>query len=124
MSWADLVADLVRDWRAKAYLFREHAHQATAIAYETCAEQLESELHTLSQEHLTLAGAALLGGYSEDHLGRMVREGRIPNAGRRGAPRIRRADVPIKPNGVACAPSRAQVDREQIVRSVIDEGVG
>ena len=45
---------------------------------------------------MTLAQAAVASGYSADHLGREVREGRIPNAGRPHAPRIRRANLPRK----------------------------
>lgn len=50
---------------------------------------------------LSLPQAAARSGYSADHLGRLVREGRVPNAGRKGAPRVRVADLPRKP---ACLP--------------------
>jgi hypothetical protein len=43
---------------------------------------------------LTLAAAAAESGLSVDHLGKLIRDGTIPNAGRKGAPRIRSADVP------------------------------
>ena len=46
---------------------------------------------------LTLAAAAQRSGYSPDHLARLIRTGAIPNAGRRGAPRIRLADLPTRP---------------------------
>ena len=35
-------------------------------------------------------------GYTAAHLSELIRQGRIPNAGRIGAPRIRRADLSIK----------------------------
>jgi hypothetical protein len=50
---------------------------------------------------LTLTDAATLSGYSADHLGRLVREGTVPNAGRPNAPRIRSQDLPRKPRGLA-----------------------
>jgi hypothetical protein len=37
-----------------------------------------------------------VSGYSADHLGELVREGKIPNAGRKNAPLIRRLDLPMK----------------------------
>ena len=40
--------------------------------------------------------AARVSGYTADHLGALVKRGKIPNAGRTGAPRIRRQDVPRK----------------------------
>ena len=54
---------------------------------------------------LTLAEAALESGYSVDHLRHAVASGQIANAGRRGAPRIRRADLPKKPGAPATAPA-------------------
>jgi len=50
-----------------------------------------------ADELLNLRTAARESGYSADHLGRLVHEGKIPNAGRPHAPRIRRADLPRKP---------------------------
>lgn len=43
---------------------------------------------------LTLEAASRRSGYSKDHLSRLIREGVIANAGRRGAPRIRLGDLP------------------------------
>jgi hypothetical protein len=45
---------------------------------------------------LTLRQAAALSGYSIEHLARLIRQGRIPNAGRRCAPRLRKGDLPIR----------------------------
>lgn len=58
------------------------------------AADLESALREMEQEALPLAEAAAESGYSGDHLGRLVREGVIPNAGRKHAPRICRSDLP------------------------------
>lgn len=49
-----------------------------------------------AEELLNLRQAAAVSGYSEDHLGRLVREGNIPNHGKLGAPLLRRADLPHK----------------------------
>ena len=43
---------------------------------------------------LSLKEAAIRSGYSAEHLARLIRQGRVSNAGRRFAPRIRVADLP------------------------------
>ena len=47
-------------------------------------------------EPLNLTQAAAESGYSADYLGRLVKNGTIPNAGRPNAPRIQRASLPRK----------------------------
>ncbi len=48
-------------------------------------------------ELLNLTQAALRCGFSPDSLGRMLRDGRLTNWGRKGSPRVRAADLPRKP---------------------------
>lgn len=95
-------------WRAKAEEIRRFAPTA-AEAFEACAEELEQAQRAHDQEPLRLRQAALEGGYDEDSLGRMVKEGRIKNVGRKGAPLIRRCDVPRKPRPVAEATRSLQL---------------
>ena len=52
---------------------------------------------------LNLQEGARESGYSPDHLGRLVKAGEIPNAGRENAPRILRKHLPRKP-GVGLTP--------------------
>ncbi len=87
------LADLSASWRTLAAALRPYA-PAAALAYEQAADQLEAALEAQQNARLTLHEAARESGFSPDHLGRLVREGRIPNAGRPHAPRIRRADLP------------------------------
>lgn len=47
---------------------------------------------------LSLRQAAAESGYHEDSLGRLVRQGKIPNVGRLHAPKIRRRDLPKRPS--------------------------
>jgi hypothetical protein len=54
-----------------------------------------------ADELLTLTEAARESGYSADHLRLLIRQAKIPNAGRRRAPRVRRRDIPRKPGGGA-----------------------
>jgi hypothetical protein len=92
---------LHRRWRQKAELFRQHGHEATARAYELCSTELEAVLRQGQDQLLDLQEAARESGYSPDHLGRLLRSGTIPNSGRRNAPRIRRGDLPRRPEVAA-----------------------
>ncbi|MHB1863402.1 MAG: hypothetical protein ACYCVL_10570 [Gemmatimonadaceae bacterium] len=60
-------------------------------------EELEDVLRGADEEPLTLEQAANESGYSADHLRKCVADGTVPNAGAKGRPRIRRADLPRKP---------------------------
>lgn len=94
--------DLLERWRLEAASCRRFGAEPTALAVERCAKDLEEWTRTRDLEALTLAAATTESGLSYSALQRAVREGRIPNAGTPGRPRIRRADVPRK------APGRTQ----------------
>lgn len=72
------------------------------VAGEMVADQiiadLESAIEDSSSELLTIGDAAQRSGYSVHHLSRLVRDGTIPNAGRKGAPRVRLGDLPARPS--------------------------
>lgn len=82
-------------------MFADHGAGGQAETLLRCAEDLTAELRELLHEELTIADAADESGYSEDHLRRLVREGTLPNAGENGAPRIRRRNLPRKPDARA-----------------------
>ncbi len=75
---------------------------------------------------LTLTEAAEESGFSADHLGRLVHDGKIPNAGRPGAPRISRRHLPRKTGAaksrLAAKPPLREISTAQIVQSVIEQG--
>jgi len=81
---------------------------------------MEQALREQREQRLTLAAAAERSGYSADHLGRLVRTGRLPNAGHRGAPRVRAGDLPMRPArfGVA-APRSGSYDPIADARSLV-----
>ena len=87
---------LASAWRARAELLRQHGAEQAAKTAEALADELEASLRAADEVPLTLAQAAAASSYSEDHLARQIREGKLPNAGRRGAPRIRVRDLPRK----------------------------
>jgi hypothetical protein len=90
----DALADT---WRARAAELRAWGAGANAETLERAAAELEEAIAAGATELLSLEDAAELSGYTADHLGRLVRLGRIPNRGRPNAPRIQRSDVPAKP---------------------------
>jgi len=89
--------DLPQTWREKAQRLRSFGCTEAACTLEHCATELEASFKSHANGRLTIADAAKVSGYSEERLRRLVRDGLIPNAGRPNAPRIRRADVPLKP---------------------------
>lgn len=93
----DPVSDLIQEWREEAEPLRRYGADSLAQAAEQHAEQLEAALDARQLNTVTLEEAAELGGYSYSHLQRLVDDGTIPNAGRKGAPRIFWKDVPRKP---------------------------
>ena len=112
---------LVSQWRDEADTLRKRVAASQAAVLESCADELECAVRERDDELLNLTAAASLSGYSREHLGRLVREGRIPNAGRQKAPKIRRADLPKKgtlpeeDSGLQFSPT----NRREVVRSVV-----
>ena len=122
------VEGLPADWRRQAKSLRRYGGDTPAAAIERCADDLEATLVERDETTFSLVEASRESGYSPDHLGRLVRDGKIPNAGRPGAPRIalkdlpRKAHVPSEP-GLVDKPRRRQVSNVQIVQSIIEKGI-
>lgn len=125
-----MFAPLVRSWRDFALELRNRsADPRGAAIYETVAVELEQFLKTADCEVLTPAEAEEWSGYTADHLHRLVASGDLTNHGRKGAPRYRRSELPIK-----TASRRTHLrgrtepgnvrSREQIARAAITQFVG
>ena len=115
-------------WRTQAKALRRYGGETPAVALESCAAELEATLRERDETTLSLTEAARESGYSADHLGRLVRDGRIPNAGRPGAPRIARSHLPRKTQAPATPllvekHRRGEVSNAQIVQSIIERGI-
>ena len=118
-------------WRRQAKTLRRYGGRALATALERCADELEGTIQEHDDATYSLTEAARESGYSREHLGRLVRDGKIPNAGRPGAPRIARRDLPRKQPGpdspfappLAQERGRRQVSGRGIVRSIIEKGI-
>ena len=88
---------LAGSWRERAQRLQDWGSgEGPSRAWELAATELEQALREQEGETLNLQEAASESGFSSDHLGELVRQGKLTNAGRRNAPRIRRADLPVK----------------------------
>lgn len=87
---------LPNHWRATAADLRLYGAVGEATALETCAAELERAEREYVVEELTLEQAAVELGLKADTVGRLLRDGKIPNAGGKGRPRVRRCDLQHK----------------------------
>ena len=87
--------DLVTAWRNRARELEPYA-APVAVAFEKAADELEAALSAGADAIVPLNDAARRSGYSPDHLGRMVRDGRLTNHGTKHRPRVRLGDLPRK----------------------------
>ena len=112
------ISELTHRWRARAEDLQRFA-PAAAEAFRECAEQLAAAMESV-EETVSLPEASRLGGYTVEYLQRLVRAQKITNVGKKYRPRIRRADVPVKPGHL---PEVADVlhipDRRRIVAEAL-----
>ena len=115
--------EIVERWSARAQEFKRLG--AMVDAYRLISEliiELEGLFREEDSDVLTLEQAAEYSAYSVDHLARSVRSGAIPNAGRKGQPRVRRGDLPRKSGALRNEmpePILAVNTRRQIAQSVV-----
>lgn len=113
--------DLAETWLQDADVLERHGDDRGAELLRLHAGELQGAIREHRREALTLAEAAEASGYSRSHLRHLVADGTIPNAGRSGAPRILRRDLPVKPgSGRGPAPGDVEGDAEEIVKSLGD----
>ena len=86
--------DLRERWVRRRDEFRKlRASVDGAVICEEVLTDLEVLHRHRSETALTLSQAAEISGFSKDHLARLVRQGKLTNLGRRGAPRIRLSEL-------------------------------
>ena len=105
----DIPASLLPLWRERAAYLQQFGDPQSARLWQLAAVELEHALKAVGDETLTLVEAAALSGYSVDHLGWLVKKGKLANHGRKHAPRIRRADLPVKTTSKPGRPVRPQI---------------
>ena len=76
-------AQLVEQWRSTAAVLLKFGAEGQGRAIERCAQDLEEALEGGAADVLTLPEASTESGYSRERLAELVREGKIPNAGRK-----------------------------------------
>ena len=87
--------ELAQRWRQDADLLDRYEPNLARVCRDH-ADALDAATRSVADDALDLAAAARESGYSPDRLRHKVAAGEIPNAGRKGSPRIRRGDLPIK----------------------------
>lgn len=92
------LADLIARWESRG---ADLARLRASVDAETIVAEFVADLTALdrveSVDVVTLREASRIGGYSVDRLQHLVANGQLKNAGQKGRPRIRRADIPTKP---------------------------
>ena len=96
MTQSEGVAALMAKWEGDATALERYADERGAAVCRLHVAELGEAIRAAQDEVLTLAEAALESGFSGSHLRHEVSGGVIPNAGKKGAPRIRRGDLPMK----------------------------
>ena len=117
--------ELLAKWQAR----QEDWHRlGVQVGGAAVADEILTDLHAMmgasALEPLTLREAAMLSGYTVDHLQRLVAAGQLENIGRKGRPRIRRGDLPVKPGHrlPSDEPDSQFATRRRIVASVATQG--
>ncbi len=89
---------LAAGWREEGAMLERRGLEREARMVESFACELEQRLRTWLDELLTLDAAAGEVGTTYDAIRKRIARGDLPNSGRQGAPRIRRADL-LNANG-------------------------
>lgn len=110
--------DLAQRWLEEAETLARYRDERGAEVCRMHAAELGAAIESHESEALTLVQAADASGYSTEHLRHLVSNGTIPNAGRKGSPRIRRGDLPLKPGNRASDGFDAAAEAQKIIGSI------
>lgn len=97
MTISDLMNNLLERWEHESDLLRRHGAIGSAQTKAADLAELREWWRDVMLEELTLEEAVAYSGLAYDTIRRKLAEGEIPNAGRKGRPRVRRGDLPMKP---------------------------
>ena len=116
------LAGLVAEFRAEAERLAQWGAAGNAATLRRAADMLEAALRAQEQTPLTLQQAAAESGLSAEHIGRLVRQGKLKNVGRKHAPRVLRGDVARKGDHLPDAPASAMLGRSKaaIARAIVN----
>ena len=116
-----LTNELASQWENDAQLMAQYGSPQQADVLRHCSRKLFEVIKSEKDVLLTLTLASQVSGYSADHLGRMVGEGRLTNYGRKGSPKLRLGDLPKKPRAVVAANSGGYTPNAD-ARSILSRG--
>ena len=115
--------DFVGKWAAEAESMRQRGVLTSGGALlDEVLRDFGTVIRGQGEDLLTLTQAASESGYSAEYLGALIRQGRLANAGRPHAPRIRRQDLPRKASGLPPRPPGCKLvgaTPRQIARAII-----
>lgn len=106
---------LASRWRTEAETLDRYGDGRGATVARLHADELEQAAADLAAEALTLSEAAAESGYSERRLRELLTSGEIPQAGKKGAPRIRRGDLPRKPGSATPSDYDVEADAHDLL---------
>ena len=105
----DALMQTCRRLRKDAETVRALGGGQTATTIEACVDEFELAIETWLDERLTPTQAGLEGPLSAATVAKHVREGRLPQAGRRGAPLVWRRDLIGVPKSVDLSRAIGQI---------------
>lgn len=115
--------EFIGKWTNEAEAMRQRGVLVSgALLVEEILRDFDAVTRGRANELLTLADGAAESGYSAEYLGAMIRQGKIQNAGRPHAPRIRRQDLPRKASRLPDPPPSLKLvgaTPRQIARAII-----
>lgn len=80
-------------WRDDAHVLHRRGDERGAGLLRTLAGELDEAVRATADQILTLTEAAQRSGRAVDTVRKAVSQARLPNAGRKGKPRVRAGDV-------------------------------
>jgi hypothetical protein len=125
---ASSITDRAHQWRSDAEVFRRYGQEALAALLEKLAADLEADCLS-AEQRVSFADAPHLSGYSQAHLRRLIRQGKLPNLGTKKKPEFLLTDLPRKPGynpektKLAADSDQAQIAKyKQVARAVVQGG--
>jgi hypothetical protein len=97
-------------WETDERCFRRYGQAQIADVLLKCRQDLEESWREQLLDELSLEEAAVYSGWSYDTVQKKIRSGQLPNSGTKGAPRVRRCDLPSRAPGYPCPSAEGSND--------------
>lgn len=113
---AAALTKLADRWEADAGTLERYSATSEAQVARRLAAELREALAAAQEETLTLEQASAESGIPAETLRKQLARGAVPNAGKKGAPLIRRGDLPVRPARAARNGAGKRFDPDTFVR--------